>query len=81
LKPEDRGAGRKLLQLLGDRGQRRPGADADQRPSSRAERRAISLASLGSTWMTPVDRIAVEVGWDEAGADALDRVRAGLPPR
>jgi hypothetical protein len=46
-------------------------------PSSRAARRAMSLASAASTWITP-SRMGVEVGGDEAGADALDRVRAGL---
>ena len=50
-------------------------------PSSRAARRAISLASAGSTWMTPSSSVGVQDLRDEAGADALDRVRAGLRRR
>ncbi len=80
---QHRGAGRQLGQLLRDRRQR--GARRRCPPACllrAAQRRAISRAASASTWITPSSRSVSQVLRDEAGADALDRVRRrAAPPR
>ena len=78
---EDALAGADLVELLADRVERRARADADQHAFLAGGAAAISLASAGSTWIDAVEAAGVHDRRDEAGADALDRVRAGLAAR
>src|SRR3954465_437061 len=75
---EDALAGADLVELLADRRQARARADADQHAflARRPPRHLLGVGRIDQD--DPVDRVGVEIGGNEAGADALDRVRAGL---
>jgi hypothetical protein len=78
LKPRIRGPGRQLAQLLADRGQAGPRADADQHALLAGGAAGHLLGILGLDGDHAVEHVRVQIVGDEAGGQALDRVRTRL---